>query len=133
LKHINVSKLQQEIPWLDERYANILGGACSESGMFNRLFGPSIYLLILDMFLDNPDELTNLREIARRVDKNPGSISRVIPRLVEEGFLEQIQVGRVVVAYRLNTENELVRLLLDFREKLQKLQEEQSKVMRPDG
>ena len=55
--------------------------------MFNEVFGPSIYLLILDNFLDNPEEFVNLREIARSIDKNPGSVSRVIPRLVEEKYV----------------------------------------------
>ena len=89
--------------------------------MFNKLFGPSIRLLVLDLFLENPESLMNLREIARRVNKNPGSVSRVMPRLIKEGFLEQHKVGKVIYAYRLNTENELVKLLIDFREKLLQL------------
>jgi len=96
--------------------------------MFSWLFGPSIYLLILDMFLDNPTEFINLREISRRVDKNPGSISRVLPRLVERGFLEQIQVGKATYAYRLNTVDPLVRILQESREKLQELQRQSEKV-----
>jgi len=87
--------------------------------MFNELFGPSIRLLVLDCFLENPEKLMNLREVARMVGKNPGSISRVMPRLLKEGFLEQHKVGKVTYAYRLNTENEVVRLLIDFRKKLQ--------------
>lgn len=86
--------------------------------MLNELFGPSIRLLVLDLFLEKPDTLMNLREIARMVNKNPGSISRVMPRLLEEGFLEQHKVGKVTYAYRLNTENEVVKLLIDFGKKL---------------
>ena len=89
------------------------------SKMFNELFGPSIRLLVLDCFLENPEKLMNLREVARMVDKNPGSISRVMPRLLKEGFLEQHKVGKVTYAYCLNTENEVVKLLIDFRKKLQ--------------
>jgi hypothetical protein len=94
------------------------------SWMFNELFGPSIYLLVLDLFLDKPEEFINLREIARRVDKNPGSISRVIPRLVEERLLEQVQVGKTIYAYRLNSGNSLVQVLIDFRKKLIEFQEQ---------
>ena len=89
--------------------------------MFNELFGPSIRLLVLDLFLENPESLMNLREIARRVNKNPGSVSRVMPRLVKEGFLKQHKVGKVIYAYSLNTENELVKLLIDFHKKLLQL------------
>ncbi len=85
--------------------------------MFNQTFGPSIYLLILDYFLNNPEQLVNLREIARSVEKNPGSISRVVPRLVEEGIVEQIPVGNMFV-FRLNTNDKLVKVLLEFRDRL---------------
>lgn len=89
--------------------------------MLNKLFGPSIHLMILDMILDNPDEYMNVREIARRIEKNPGSVSRVIGRLVEEGYLEQIQVGMNMYAYHLDSDNELVSLLIDFKKKVSNL------------
>ena len=61
----------------------------------NRLLGPSIFLLILDMMVDDPCQLMNLREIARRIDKNPGSVSPVTPLLVERGLVEDCKVGKV--------------------------------------
>lgn len=96
-------------------------GSYYKRKMLNKLFGPSIYLLVLDLFLDNPEKFMNLREIARRVDKNPGSISRVIPRLLEEEFLKKVEVGKVMYAYHLDREDDLVQLLIDFRKRLEKL------------
>lgn len=90
--------------------------------MLNRLFGPSIHLLILDWFIKNPEELLNLTSIAKKIDKNPGSVSRVIPMLVENMFLEQIKVGETMNVYRLNTENEIVQLIMEFCEKLKKIE-----------
>ena len=89
--------------------------------MINKIFGPSIHLLVLDLFLEDGDELLNLREVARRVDKNPGSISRVMPTLIENGFVEQIQVGKNTYVYRLNKEDETVKLILEFSKNLRKL------------
>lgn len=89
-----------------------------EAAMLNELFGPSIRLQILDLFLKNPDKLMNLREVARAIDKNPGSISRVIPHLVEQGFLKRYKVGRNSYVYCLNIENEVVKLLLEFTSNL---------------
>jgi len=89
--------------------------------MFNQLFGPSIQLLVLDLFVENPDTLFNLREIARRIDKNPGSVTRTIPTLVEMDIVTQDKVGKVTHVYSLNTENELVQILLEFYEKLKAL------------
>ena len=96
--------------------------------MLNELFGPSIHLLVLDLFLEHPAELMNLREIARKVEKNPGSISRVLPRVVEQGWLDQVMVSKERAVYRLNMEYEVVKLLLDFRRKLQNVTLNNAKV-----
>lgn len=90
--------------------------------MLNELLGPSVRLLVLDMFLENPERLVNLREVARMVDKNPGSVSRVMPRLLRDGLLRQVKVGKVMYAYSLNTESEVVQLLIEFCHKLQEVE-----------
>ncbi len=87
----------------------------------NELFGPSKYLIVLDLFLQNSEEFMNLREIARRIDKNPASIMKVLPTLVNRKYIARTRIGAKVVAYRLNKENRKVKLLLEF---LQKLEEE---------
>ena len=81
------------------------------------LLGPSIFLLTLDLFLENPDEMMNLREIARRIDKNPGSVSPILPRLLDRGLLIGTQVGKISVVYQLNIDNEIVKDLMEFRNK----------------
>ena len=81
--------------------------------------GPSIFLMILDLFLENPDDLMNMREISRRLDKNPGSVSPVIPKLLEKGYLTGTKVGKVSVAYGLDTSNETVRHLMELHRNLQ--------------
>jgi len=90
-------------------------------GALNKLFGPSIRLLVLELFIENPDRLMNLREVARLLEKNPGSVARALPRLVEDGLVEQIRVGKNIYAYRLNQENEVVKLLLEFHSRLKRL------------
>jgi DNA-binding IclR family transcriptional regulator len=88
----------------------------------NELFGPSKYLVVLDLFLQKPEEFMNLREIARRIDKNPASVMKVLPNLVNRKYISRTRIGAKVVAYRLNKDNKKVKLLLDF---LQKLEEEE--------
>lgn len=89
--------------------------------VLNELLGPSIFLLVLDLLLEYPNQWMNLREIARRVDKNPGSISPVIPTLVKRGLVEDCRVGKVSVAYRLNTNNEKIKALSVLRAALKKV------------
>ena len=88
--------------------------------LLNELLGPSIFLLVLDMFLEYPCQWMNLREIARRVNKNPGSISPVIRGFVEKGLVTDCKVGKVSVVYQLNCDNEKVRALMTFRNTLKK-------------
>ena len=91
--------------------------------MFTRLFGPSLFLMILDLFLDNPDDLMNMREIARRLDRNPGSIIRVLPRLLEQEYLLFDEVGKNRKVYKLNKENSMVIEFNRFRSALSGLSE----------
>jgi len=86
----------------------------------NETLGPSIFLLLLDLFIDNPDQWMNLREIARRVNKNPGSISSAVKTLLERGFITDCKVGKVTVVYELNSESEKVKALLNLRNELKK-------------
>ena len=92
---------------------------CMED-LLNELLGPSIFLLVLDMFLEYPGQWMNLREIARRVSKNPGSISPVIPALLERGFVTDCKVGKVSVVYQLNYTNKKVQALMTLRKTLKK-------------
>jgi DNA-binding transcriptional ArsR family regulator len=73
------------------------------------------------LFIENPEEYMNVREMARRINKNPGSVSRALPRLLEKGFLKQIQVGKNMYAYHLNDDEELIHLLVAFHAKLESL------------
>ena len=82
------------------------------------LLGPSIFLLVLDMMLGDPCQWMNLREIARRVGKNPGSISPVMPELVGRGLVEDCKVGKVSVVYRLRTDDPRVQALMRLKESL---------------
>ena len=82
------------------------------------LLGPSIMLLVLDMLIDNPNQWMNLREIARRIDKNPGSVSPVMPELLKRSLVTGCKVGKVSVVYQLNRNNPQVKALIDFKKSL---------------
>ena len=77
----------------------------------DQLLGPSKKLQVLDLFLQNPEELMNLREIARRLDKNPGSITQVLPVLVDRNYVNHTKIGTKIVAYQLNKDNKTIQNL----------------------
>ena len=86
--------------------------------VLNELLGQSIFLLVLDMFLEYPHQWMNLREVARRVDKNAGSISPVMPTLLKKNLVTGCKVGKVTIVYRLNSTNEKVKALMTLRNTL---------------
>ena len=60
----------------------------------------------------------NLREISRRVNKRPGSVSRAIPRLLEREYITATKIGAKIVAYKLNKNNKIIQHLLKFQDSL---------------
>ena len=77
----------------------------------DELLGPSKYLKTLDLFLQNPEEMMNLREIARRLNKNPGSVTQTLPTLVNKNYITHTKIGTKIVAYKLNNDNKTVKQL----------------------
>ena len=77
----------------------------------DEMLGPSKYLKTLDLFLQNPQEFMNLREIARRLDKNPGSVSQILPVLVNKNYVTHTKIGKKIIAYKLNNENKTIKKL----------------------
>ncbi len=61
----------------------------------------------------------NLREIARRIGKNPASVMKVLPSLANRKYITRTRIGAKVVAYKLNKDNRIVKLLLEFLEKFE--------------
>ena len=77
----------------------------------DELLGPSKYLRTLDLFLQNPEEMMNLREVARRLNKNPGSLTKVLLVLLNKDYITHTKIGTKIVAYKLNTDNKIIKQL----------------------
>ena len=85
----------------------------------DELLGPSKYLKTLDLFLQNPEEFMNLREIARRLDKNPGSVTQILPVLVEKNYITHTKIGTKIVAYKLNGAHKTIKQLQKLLQNLE--------------
>ena len=85
----------------------------------DELLGPSKYLKTLDLFLQNPEEFMNLREIARRLDKNPGSVTPILPVLVDKNYITHTKIGTKIVAYKLNNDNKTIKQLQKLLQNLE--------------
>lgn len=85
----------------------------------DELLGPCRYLKVLDLFLQNPEELMNLREIARRLNKNPGTITPILPTLLQRNYITSTKIGTKIVAYQLNKNSKIIKQLQKLLKQVQ--------------
>lgn len=78
------------------------------------IFGNSTRVLIIQVFLNNPDKYMNANQIASIINKNPVTVVRKLPKLTSNQFIKEIQVGKRIKAFKLNLENKKNKLLLKF-------------------
>ena len=86
--------------------------------MLECIFTSSPYLMVLELLLENPETYMNLREIAKKVNKNPGTIARVVRKLLEKNIVDELRIGERTRAFKLNKKNEKVNLTLKYLETL---------------
>ena len=83
------------------------------------LLGPSVFLKILDLFIKYPDEYMNMRAISSRINKNPGSVHHILPKLIERKILLSTKVSSVSHVYTLNRESQYVKILMELYSQLE--------------
>ncbi|MCD6457744.1 MAG: hypothetical protein J7K82_02730 [Thermoproteales archaeon] len=92
-----------------------------ENMILNKIFADSLYLAVLETFLENPTEAMSITNISRRINKNVGSVFRIIPELKKRNLVKELKVSPKRYAYKLNTNEPVVAKLLDFYNSLKSL------------
>ncbi|MBA7702397.1 hypothetical protein ES703_111164 [subsurface metagenome] len=98
--------------------------------MLEKIFGRTTSVNIVDAFLgrENRGRWMTLREVGRRSRINPGTISRSIHILVENGILLEERPSERMRIFKLNMENKHVPILIEFYERLLKTERRGKKV-----
>lgn len=90
---------------------------------------------LVDAFLkeENRGRWMTLREVSRNSQINPGTVSRSIHILVENGILLEEKPSKRIRIFKLNTKNKYVPILVECYEKLLKTERQNklSKLKRP--
>ncbi|MEM3793537.1 MAG: winged helix-turn-helix transcriptional regulator [Candidatus Bathyarchaeia archaeon] len=87
----------------------------------SRIFGSKAQVKVLEYMLENRGKIFNQASLAKSLNLSPSTISRVAGELAREGIvLEERLDGRMKI-FCLNEENEKVKLILDFYEKMKAL------------
>ncbi len=101
--------------------------------MFKEIFGDSPQAKILDFLGDHPNYDYSISDLAEYTGVSRPTLYKIIPEMVKKGLIiETRKVGKSKM-YKLNTENEIVKVILKFDFELAntiaKLEEEKRKII----
>ena len=82
--------------------------------MFKDIFGNNPQTKILDFLLDHPDYDYNISDIAQHSEVSRPTVYKIIDTLLEKELIVKTRESGQSSLYKLNLENQLVRLILKF-------------------
>lgn len=86
--------------------------------MLEKLFGKGAQQTVLECLLKKRGEVTYLSGIAEETKLSHSSVSRVLEPLLKLGIVEEKRLGKQIRTFKLNEDNKIVKLLIDFYEEL---------------
>lgn len=85
---------------------------------FEKIFGNTAQLVVLEYLLDNKDNDTYLSGIAADTGLSHSTVSRVIEPLLDLKIIKETPLGKQIRVFRLNQESELTKYLLKINKDL---------------
>ncbi len=85
---------------------------------FEKIFGNTAQLVVLEYLLNNKDNDTYLSGIAEETGLSHSTVSRVIEPLLDLKIIKETPLGKQIRIFKLNQENELTKYLLKFNKDL---------------
>lgn len=88
---------------------------------FEKIFGNTAQLIVLEYLLNNKDTDTYLSGIAEDTGLSHSTVSRVIEPLLDLKIIQETPLGKQIRVFRLNRESELTKYLLKINMDLKHL------------
>lgn len=88
---------------------------------FEKVFGKTAQLIVLEYLLNNKDDDTYLAGIAADTGLSHSTVSRVIEPLLEREIIKEKPLGKQIRVFKLNQESELTTHLLKFYDDLKRM------------
>ncbi len=85
---------------------------------FEKIFGNTAQLIVLEYLLNNKDNDTYLSGIAADTGLSHSTVSRVIEPLLDLKIIKETPLGKQIRVFRLNQESELTKYLLKINKDL---------------
>ncbi len=86
------------------------------------LFATNLQVRILKLFLEHPSKLYSCALLARVLNSSPSAVIYRLRHLLKLGIIKVISISRMKL-YKLDTENKIAQILLDFYTKLKAIAE----------
>ena len=93
-------------------------------GSFEKLFGKTAQLTVMENLLSNRGNTTFLFGIAEETGLSHSSVSRVMEPLLKLGIVTEKKVGKTFRTFTLNEDNELTKKLLEFDKDIREMLKE---------
>ena len=90
-------------------------------GSFEKIFGKTAQLSVMENLLKNRGNTTFLFGIAEETGLSHSSVSRVMEPLLKLGIVNEKKVGKTFRTFTLDEENELTKKLLKFDKEVSKI------------
>ena len=87
---------------------------------FEKLFGKTAQLTVLEYIINKKGEINYLSGIAAGTGLYHSSVARVIEPLLENNIIVEKKLGKQIRTFVLNEENKTTKILLDFYDELKK-------------
>lgn len=92
-----------------------------ENSSFEKIFGKTAQLIVLEYLLNNKDNDTYLSGIATDTGLSHSTVSRVIEPLLKIELIKESPLGKQIRVFKLNQECELTKYLIKFKDDLKQV------------
>ena len=92
--------------------------------MFTKIFGENPQTKLLNFLADHPDHDYTIADLVKKTGVSKPTIYKILPKLLKENLVVVTRKVGKAKLYKLNTENELVKLILKFEFELANLLKE---------
>ena len=83
-----------------------------------KIFGRTAQMTVLENLIEHQNESTYLSGIAEETGLSHSSVGRVIDPLLKVDVVIEKRLGKQIRTFRLNMDNKITKLILDFYTKL---------------